>query len=464
MRILGSLILIAFMLLADVKVYLKQNPIDVGDMAELVIEATGDEIHLPKIDRIGPYPIASSAIQETITQKGEHFIHKKIQTITFFPDKNITIPSFSLTIDGKEIHTKPLELNLKAYRTTPLVQFLLQANKDEAFVGEPIIINLVLKIKDNLKLVDYDLKMPKFDHFWVKELKSEPTKHRGAFIIKKITLLATPQKSGNFTIGPAVFRYAISQKGVDLFGFSITAPAWKSALSNTLKFHIKPLVKDVDLVGDFALAAFVDKKRAKPNEPIHLKVVIAGKGNLENFDGFSLDIDGATIYTDKPKIEQNYENGHLKARFEQRFTIIADRNFTIPALEVDYFSLRFKKIKKLQTKPIIVAIENSSYSEVKRTPLSKEVKKSAVRWYFDLKSFLIGFVGGALFILLIPFLKNYKRVSRQQKRVALNSLMPYLASSLKARQMAERLYKGEKVSQKELRELLKELKGFDEAL
>ncbi len=473
MKILGRLLLLLVPLLvsaAGLKVYLKQNPIHLGEPAQLVIVAKGDDIELPNLQRIAGYPIAGRSLAESVVQiNGELQVQKRL-VLTFYPDKNVTIPAISVSINGKKYRSGPIELGVvKRIKKDDYVSFELSANKKEAYVGEPIILDMVLKIRRGLNIVNYDFIPPKFDGFWVKEIKSSNKylQEHGEYLIKRVRFLLLPQKAGMLTIAPALFKYAVPKRTSDVFGFSITAPKWHSVVSNSLQIVAKPLPKDVDLVGDFTLDVKVDKNQTKPNEPVNVTISIEGEGNIESFSGMKLDIPNATVYEDKPKKDIKIVDGRLFSKFTQHFSIIADRDFTIAAINIEYFSLRDKRIKRLHHDPIkievmgakkmVVAPVQKTQIEQKPLPCPKE------GW----DRFWLGFGGGMAVAALLAglyLLRNKRfKIKFGDKRELLAKLLPYVGENKDAAAMAQALYeeiyegKRSKVSRKDIERFLKDL-------
>ncbi len=474
MRILGSLILMALVLLADFRVYLKQNPIIKGEPAQIVMDASGSDIVLPKVKKIGPYPIANMAQSESVIEQNGELVVKKSQILTFYPESNITIPSFTATIDGKKIQSQPLELVVLPGSNQKDVSFTLKLNKKEAYVGEPIIAELILKIRRNLGIVDYSFIPPKFENFWVKQLKSgsDYLEEHGIFLIKRLKFLLLPQKPGVLKISPAIFKYAISSQTTDSFGFSISAPVWKSVASNSASVIVHPLPQKVDLVGDFTIDMKVDKKEVQVNEPVNLTITIEGYGNLENLDRIPLKIEGVTVYEDKPSLKETIQNGRLHAKFEQHFSIIADKDYDTPALRIPYFSLKEHKIRELGTKPVHIHVKGSkSVAGVGNEHLSsfksKEVAKARTSLFGQ--NFLFGFGMGVLATLLLGglvwLIKKSSLPKYRGKKELLNRLLPYVGEDKDAAALAQALYeeiyegKRHRIGSKKIKELLRRLES-----
>jgi hypothetical protein len=242
-------------------------------------------------------------------------------------------------------------------------------------------------------------------------------------------------------------------------------------VSNSLQIVVKPLPQDLDLVGDFNLSVNVDKRKTKPNEPVNVTIAIEGEGNIESFEGVKLNISNATVYEDKPKKEVVVRDGKIFSKFVQHFSIIADRDFTIPAIDIDYFSLKEKKIKRLHNDPVkihVIGAHLAASSAPKRSE-SNESGPQGVQKKKD--SFWIGFSAGVastLFVLAVAggfwWLRGKKfKLKFGDKRQLLAKLFPYVAESKEAAAMAQALYeeiyegKRSRVSKKEVERLLKDL-------
>jgi len=470
MRIPGSLLFWLTLSLVwggEVSVRLQKNPITLSEPAQLIIEAFGDEIHLPKIERIGGYPVASGVVSESVQKMDGKLVVVKKMVLTFYPDENVTIGPVTVKVDGKEYRSDPIKLGvIKKLKKDAYVTFTLEADKKAAYVGEPILLDMVLKIHRGLDIINYDFIPPRFEGFWVEELEDSGKylQEHGDYLIKRTKFLLLPQKPGRVEVPKALFRYAVPQRMSDSFGFSITAPKWSSIFSNPLEFTIKPLPADVDLVGDFRLRVTADKKRIEPNEPLNLAIRIEGEGNMEGFEGIKLQIPDATVYEEPPKKEVKLVDGKIRSSFEQRFSIISDRSFTIPAIKIAYFSLQKERLEYLRHDPIRVEVEgNSSVGSIAKSGGSGS-KSEAVRRDFIL--FWYGFgagVGVALLAWGIRLFAGRRRWRWRGKKELLNTLMPHISSDPKAASMAqalyEEIYEGKRsgIGKKEIQKLLQDL-------
>lgn len=174
-------------------------------------------------------------------------------------------------------------------------------------------------------------------------------------MVQRIHYQIFPQKSGTFTIPPLeiLIGKTDERQRRSFFGRSLN---WKKVYSNELKLNVKPLPNGLELYGDYKIKATVDKREIQANKPINLTIDIAGAGNIDDVKKFDLAIDEAIIYSDEPKTTSQLINKVYQGRFSQKIAIIADRDFTIPALKLNYFDKATQKVKTITTQPITIKV------------------------------------------------------------------------------------------------------------
>ncbi len=87
-----------------------------GEKLDVKLIAEGKGVIFPSIDNIAGFTLEDKRTSQksqmkivdgAITQKSE-----TILAFSLYPDKNLTIPSFKVKIDGKEYSTKPVEIEV----------------------------------------------------------------------------------------------------------------------------------------------------------------------------------------------------------------------------------------------------------------------------------------------------------------------------------------------------------------
>jgi hypothetical protein len=461
---------------AGVTASVDENPVIAGESVELAIEAEGEEVLFPRIDKIGEYDVTAEGSQRLERFEDNRSVIKWIKLYAFTPKKSVTIPSFCVVVDGKKVKTLPIFIQVKPNSSRRSDDFLiaLQSDRKEAYVGQAVKVTIRFKERREIPVMNVDFVPIKYENFWIKRVGREKRYSEGNYLVHEIRYLFFPQKSGSLTIGPAVVKVAVVKKMRDAFGFIVRQPKWITVTSSPLKLDVKSLPDDLKLVGDFRLHVDAEPKHVDVGKPVRLSVRIEAEGNIEDFDLPPLRIEGVTVYSDAPKIEQRYSHGIYSGTWEKRYVLIADRPFVIPSFSLRYFDPGREKIETLESGPIQIEVKGGSLSK-KRTSeimdVSKPVKEKIdmMVWFYG--NLLIAFFSGMAAMYLIS--RWRKRRGRDEKKrfcdadgeaKMLQRLMPYISESKEAAQMAENLYaaifegKSTKIDKKVFEKLMKELK------
>ena len=460
-KILGSitLLLLTINLFANVDVSLSSPAVYRGDIVNYTISADGTNIDFPKIREIDKYPIIGTSSAQSINIINGTTTRTISKTYSFRPDKSLTIPSFSVKVDGKEYKTKELKVEvLKPQASRYGEPFILEMrlNKKEAFVGEPIELTISFKRKLNAHLDKLQLSEPKLDNFWVKKVDRVENGSEKDYIFEKRYYQIFPQKAGEFKIPPIEALIGIVQNSGGAFNdpfFSsfIQDLDWHKIYSNDLNLTVHPLPDNLELYGSYKIDARVDKTKVYANKPVNLTITIDGKGNIDDIKKFNPTIEGAIVYADEPKISSRLINKTYQGTFTQKIAIIADSNFTIPSMELKYFDKDRKKVKTIKTKPIKIEViggdKSISKSSIEVSPSSKieapkvqtitktKIVKVKEKAYIKYIFLAVGFILGAGGVLSFYLIKN--RVTKRESdivkaikkaksdRELFNILLPY---------------------------------------
>ena len=214
----------------------------------------------------------------------------------------------------------------------------------------------------------------------------------------------------------------------------MSAVKWKTYFSNDLDVTIKPLPQGVDLIGDFAISASVDKDEIGANEAVNVEIKITGTGNLEDIKGFKPFIDGVSVFDEK------IATG--KTSVTQKIAFVSDSNFTIPAFSIKYFDKKTKEIKTISTKEINIKVKNAKKKEdlviKKQNPahISNETRTfrsdKISNVYIAIAS-LIGFVLGVLLMITKP----WNLIKKEKKTISLKDPKGLLIKLLEFKDDAE---------------------------
>ncbi len=472
MKIFGRIIfllLFPFYLFGSANIVVPKRSVIKGDSVTFSIEAIGNDVKFPSIEKIGGFIVTEVGQQQfTSILKGQT-ISKISKKYSFNPTKSLTIPSFKVIVDKRVVKTKPIKIEVKKATQTKDKYFRLDmfVDKKEAFIGEPIKLTLKFKRLAKFKLANADFREPRMEGFWSKVLTNDKEERRGDFIIDKIEYIIFPQKSGNLEISNAMVDIGIIHRGKDMFSMMIEKIDYKKIYSNELIIKAKPLPKGVSLYGKYIIDVKVDKTTIPENGAVNLIYTIKGYGNIDDIPEISLNIPNTEIFKDKPIILTKIKNSRYYGEYKQKFAIVAENSFYIPSIKLTYFNGKEIITKKSRPIEIKVIKDEKRNDEVvliksKENLIKRESKKIVIKESSNnqkLFYILIGFIFGIIFIILLFLLKNnsFKRKKENNSyslmvkksrndRELLNILLPFVHQSkeidLVVQKLEENLYKG----------------------
>ena len=304
----------------------------------------------------------------------------------------------------------------------------VSANKKKVYEQEPIL--LTYKVYTLVDLTQLEGKMPELTGFHTQEI---PLPQQKSFHIERVNgkpyrtvtwsqYVMYPQMTGKMEIPSITFKGIVVQqnRSVDPFeaffnGGSGYVEVKRNIVAPSIKIDVLPLPqKPANFsggVGKFNISAQLNKNELKAGDPLSLRIVVGGIGNLKLIKqpvvNFPKDWDKYDPkVTDKTKLTSNGLEGNMI------YDILAvPRNqghYTIPPVELTYYDTLLNQYKTIKTQSfeIEVAKGDGSRSSVvdysKDQPKDiKDIKKGDAELH-SVDNFFFGSVG-YLMSLLIPF-------------------------------------------------------------
>ena len=304
----------------------------------------------------------------------------------------------------------------------------VSANKRKVYEQEPIL--LTYKVYTLVDLTQLEGKMPELTGFHTQEI---PLPQQKSFHIERVNgkpyrtvtwsqYVMYPQMTGKMEIPSITFKGIVVQqnRSVDPFeaffnGGSGYVEVKRNIVAPSIKIDVLPLPhKPANFsggVGKFNISAQLNKNELKAGDPLSLRIVVGGIGNLKLIKqpvvNFPKDWDKYDPkVTDKTKLTSNGLEGNMI------YDILAvPRNqghYTIPPVELTYYDTSLNQYKTIKTQSfeIEVAKGDGSRSSVvdysKDQPKDiKDIKKGEAELHY-VDNFFFGSVG-YLMSLLIPF-------------------------------------------------------------
>jgi len=471
---------------ASIKAMVDTVEVVKGNPVTLRIKATGGSAEFPKFLMVGDAPVVG---QSSSSSRNLSMINGKVtseqsttKVIQFVPEQNMTIPSYSVKIDGKEYHTQPIDIKVvKASKQTStaggLFSLEMRASKNKVLVGESFMVTVYFSLRNDVRLVeDVQYNQPNLSDFITIQDQEQHAYRQGNTQVQEIRYIVTAQHEGNFTVNPATVRIALPDGNRrDIFGMRFGA-VWKQAISNTLQVEVLPQKQQSDLIGDFSIDTKIDGQEVKANKPVNLTVRIEGKGNLEGFEFPKYEIEGVTVYSDEAKIETKVVGGELHSTYAKSFAFIAEDDFTIPSRSFSMLDTTDKEMKNLTVEAYSIKVhnphvtrkpsnQNNSMVHTKIAPkqgsenvVAKRVEVTSITWWMLFASFVSGMIVMYLFRYLPQFKSGKSNIYKDEE--ALKVLYGHMSEDEAIEEMVRKLYarkngdKSVQIDKKELKEMV----------
>lgn len=486
MKNLGKIILlflISFPLWAEIKVSVDKKQITRGERVTLTLRVSGQsgEVKVPPLDELCGY-----SVEGRMQSRRDVFSHgKRAQEISlmyeFMPQRSCVIESFPVTVNGKEEMTDPINITVSKMAISKNEPFIveLEADKRSVYVGEPFEMTVYLKERRNMNTLAESISLPENKNIWVKSEHKGAAYARDEYSVRQNKYAMAAQQSGKLSLGPLRWDVKVRSQSKDYWNTWIASTKTRTVFSNELDIEVKALPDDVNLVGEMSIEARVNKHEINAGEAVNVTINVKGRANIEDVEAFDMHVPGAQAFKEEPRITHYLQEGKYFGSFTQKLALVAERDFTIPAFELQYMDVKTDTVKTIKTEAIDIKVLNASVTpqeEVKITRAEEKIEKIQDDGSFALTllqaSVLLlgGFVLG-LTVAMIPWKRALGREKKKQtvSAKASKEVLQLLMSSMKqdpeieeiVRKLSENLYEGKShdIDKKRLKEILKRLQG-----
>jgi len=205
--------------------------------------------------------------------------------------------------------------------------------------------------------------------------------------------------------------------------------------TKALELHVRPIPEGISISGEYKLVAMVDKKEVDAGQPIRFSLSLEGKGNLESLEFFKLKIPHTTIYSESSK------------GLTKNFTIVSDRNYTIPPVTLKYYNALSRSIEFIDTPNFAIEV----HSDV---PI--ETENYTWFWYGVVTLLLLLCCYGFYLTPKNPLIKSLKQ--SKSKEELLRRVVPYMEQNKNLKRLIFKLETSDKQTFKSLKkEIIKEI-------
>lgn len=260
------------------------------------------------------------------------------------------------------------------------------ADRTNVYVGQQVTVSWQIYARTDIAKVE-PAKDPSTTDFWVEDLlpRSGRIQWERQSVGGRTYLVGTiakkalfPLREGDLTVG------SLEAQIRPAFGFFNADDVQRQ--SADMKIHVKPFPQqgrpanfDGTWVGIFEIVATTDRTEPAVGEPVVLRVIIRGQGNVRGAKPPKFTADGWKVY--EPKVSSSAEPGpDDRILGEQRleYVLVPERSgaLTIPAIEVPFFDPDRGVYDRMASAPITIAVHGASTALPGSQP---EVRQSEIR-------------------------------------------------------------------------------------
>ena len=252
----------------------------------------------------------------------------------------------------------------------------VSANKRRVYEQEPVL--LTYKVYTQVELTQLEGKMPDLTGFHTQEI---PLPQQKSFHLERVNgkpykvvtwsqYVMFPQVTGELSIPSITFKGTVvrQNRSVDPFeaffnGGSGYVEVKKNIEAPGLTIQVDALPKKpVNFsggVGNFNITASLNKLEVKAGEPLSLRVVVSGKGNLKLIKQPEINLPKDFDKYD-PKVKDNTKLTSSGVEGNKEYTfLVVPRNqgtFTIPSIEFTYYDTSLNLYKTVKTQVFSVTV------------------------------------------------------------------------------------------------------------
>ena len=386
----------------QVQAVVDRTTIGLGESLELSVTIKGKNgaVDVNGIDAFKVISSGSSSNFEFINGRSSH---KTLYKYVLLPTRTgrLTIPALPVTINGKILYTKPIHIrvqkNASFGKDSKDIFLKVRVSDPNPYLGQQLSCTFTLYHAVEISAAQFQ--KPDFKGFSAEELKDQNTRQTvingREYVLRELTYILVPQKTGPLTIGPAELNCNIlhrSRPGQmlspfdDFFGQ--TQVETRVLQSEPLSLTVKPLppvppsTAFSGLVGQFKLGAKIERAHFSVGDSVTLTLTLAGNGNLMDAPNLRPPALAAfKQYHDSPNDEirltpAGYEG---KKQFKTALVPVKAGNFVLPKVTLTYFDIQKKAYQTLATDPLALKVEPAKTTSGQTSQIKSEAPAGAKR-------------------------------------------------------------------------------------
>jgi len=390
--------------------------VEEGDQVTLTVEISGDSQapdEPPDLTQVQGFILAAGpSVSSYFRWINGQTSASRTYTYTLLPQGRgtRTIPPLTLKVGGRVLRTEPLRVDVVPRgspgaggnpppRSSPFGDpgtrrriappptspslLIVEASVDKPVVYPGEQVTLVYRVYTQFEIAQMSLKdQPTYQGFWVEDIKTDDkyearsvARKEGNFVEYTVLKKALfPTNPGNFTIPPVTFHFAVRRRGIDPFEsvfFQPTESVFRSSGAVTIRVRDLPEQgrppEFKGAVGRFTMEVTTDRKQARVNDAVALRIRVEGQGNINTLGAPALpEIQDFKRY--EPKVEESMQakGGTLVGAKTWEYVLIplAPGEQVIPPVRFAFFDPLTAQYRLLENDPIRLSVAKGDLAEV----------------------------------------------------------------------------------------------------
>lgn len=347
-----------------------------------------------------------------------------------------------------------LNISLQAADRGSDIIVTLHLSQESVYVGEPFDLEVVVKKRTKAGDTSPMFTEPLMKDLWIKRVTDHNQTAVGDYTLITRVYTVSAQRSGSLAVAPMEVKLAYQRDSYDAWGNLKEERYWQHYYSNGLEIEVKKLPEETRLVGEFSIVLEAAQMNVDANRALTAEVVVEGFGNFEDISFEIPSVFGVDLFSGEPILQEIGRDKHQ--RWVQTLTFVGANDFTIPSIELLYFDLQEKAVKRIVTEAVFI--------DVKEERRIDDIKVIETDDYQMFRWYLLGFIGmvGSLVVLLnyVKRRARVKKVSYRDEKAVLHLLLGHredegVTSIIEALEASIYEGKSDTVDLKELKRLLK---------
>jgi len=306
---------------------------------------------------------------------------------------------------GRVIFTLFFLLNLNLSATT--YEWSIQTSKESAYINEAIYLKYVCRFDDDATLYVIEFNPVADNDNYRVEILREEEKIVDGKKINSYEFILFVKKAGPFVLKANAVMKKTNKDSIEnsvLGRDNANYEEFSKAIVEHENINIKIKKLATPLVGEFSLQIKQDEAKVKAYVPYHLELKIEGIGNFDALKDINYEIDGVKVFSEDVMSELKLTPRGYRGSWTKKFAFIGDKDFKVPAFEIEYFDLKSQTLKVLSFEGVEVKVLEASYT--KKELLDEETQKFTLNkeYIYYVLTFLAGFILAKI---------NFKRVQKK---------------------------------------------------